>query len=189
MLDRLARREQPGLHAQVAYGELKPALVRGIRDPPRRARPDLRRALAPRCCASCSTASSATSPSSARYGGDHGGAPDDLGALEIRLKARRASCSCCRRSRSRPATTSSRSPPTATRTCRRALRQRRREPRPDRARGAAALLPRADGRRAVRGRADGAQLARAPGDAVGLPRRHGAPDLGRDAPRARARGR
>ena len=66
---------------------------------------------------------------------------------------------------------------------RRALRERRREPRAGRARGAAALLPRADGRRAVRGRADGAQLARAPRDAVGLPRRHGAPELGRGAPR------
>ena len=69
----------------------------------------------------------------------------------------------------------------------RALRERRREPRADRARGAAALLPRADGRGAVRRRADGAQLARAPGDAVGLPRGHGAPELGRGAPRAAAR--
>ena len=65
----------------------------------------------------------------------------------------------------------------------RAVRQRPREPRAGRAGGAAPLLPRPDGRRAVRGRADGPQLARVPGDAVGLPRRHGAPDMGRAAPR------
>ena len=69
----------------------------------------------------------------------------------------------------------------------RPVRERRREPRAGGARGAAALLPRTDGRRAVGGRADGAQLARAPRDAVGLPRGHGAPELGRGAPRAAAR--
>src|SRR3712207_7265574 len=53
----------------------------------------------------------------------------------------------------------------------RSVRERRREPRPDRPGGAEALLPRVDGRGAVRRRADGAQLARAPRDAVGLPRR------------------
>ena len=156
----------------------------GRRDarPPREPRPDHRRAARCACSPRSRTARSGTS-SSCRPARPHAAPFEDLGALPIRLREVRAAgdhaaARPARSRRLRPGHRGGRHLPH-----RRAVRQRRGEPRPDRPRGAEALLPRADGRRAVRRRADGAQLARAPGDAVGLPRRHGAPVLGRDPPR------
>ena len=179
LLDRMAQAESAQEYLTVAYTEAKPALARAMRIhldnlDPVADEPSLRLLTQ-------------IVERQERHTDGHGGFDADIGALPVRLREARASCDPppARRAGARRLRGGDRAGRPVPLT--RAVRERRGEPRADRAGGAAALLPRPDGRRAERGRADGPQLARAPRAAVGLPRGHGAPELGRGAPREAAR--
>ena len=172
------RARRPAAYLELAYGELKPALIAALRvhlaalDPlidepsPAAAHPAPAPPGAPRRRAR------AGEPPRTPL-------PDDLGALPLRLReVRRADGHAAARP-ARRATRSWRSPTDGDPYLTEALYVNGEENHvPTEPEEQTPLLPRADGRRAVRRRADGAQLARASRDAVGLPRRHGAPDAG-----------
>ncbi len=180
--DPAARPRQRGRHARVPGGRLRRAQADADRlspRPPRRPRPAARRA----------------EPEAAHPAPPPAGAPRRRAARRRADRVRRPRRAADQAARAPPAEGHAAARPPPARRLRRGhrrrrpvprripLHHRRGEPRPHRARGAEALLPRPARRRAVRRRADGPQLARASRHALGLPRRHGAPDVGRDPPR------